>query len=260
MPHSRILVERAGPVATVLIDRAEKRNCLDLPMWEAMAEIFAELSADTALGCVILRGAGNAAFCAGADISRFGEEYGDPDRNRRYAAALDGALEAVRNCTHPVVAAVSGWCMGGGAGLASVCDFRVGGEGTRIGIPARRLNVWYPHAAMDVLLQIVGYPVACELLIEGRVFGGREALAKCMLTRCVADAEVQAEARALAARIVQGAPQANRFHKRALRELRGAMPIPPPVLAAATQFPQTEDFQEAVRAFQEKREPVFQGR
>ncbi|WBV42671.1 enoyl-CoA hydratase/isomerase family protein [Pseudoroseomonas cervicalis] len=260
MPNPHLRVSRTGPVATVVIDRIEKRNCLDLPMWEAMAEIFTELSADDSLGCVILRGAGEEAFCAGADIGRFGQDHGGRAKDERYAGGLGGAIAAIRDCRHPVVAAIAGWCMGGGAALATACDFRVGGEGARIGIPARKLGIWYPHAALDLLLGIVGYPVACELLIEGRVLEGKEAKALGLLNRCVPDAAVFAEAEALAARICEGAPLSNRFHKQALRALRGPLPIPPETLAEAGRYTETEDFRNAVQAFLEKRRPVFAGR
>ncbi|MCQ4161427.1 enoyl-CoA hydratase/isomerase family protein [Roseomonas sp. GC11] len=260
MPHPQIRIRRAGPVATVLIDRAEKRNCLDLPMWEAMAEAFQALSAEESLGCVLLRGAGEAAFCAGADIADFTHDIADPARQARQSDALEATITAIRDCAHPVVAAVSGWCMGGGAALATACDFRVGGPGTRIGIPARRLGLWYPYAGLDLLLRLVGYPVACEIMLEGRVLGGEEAQALGLLTRCVPDAAVFEEATALAARITEGAPLANRFHKRALRELRGPLPVSPEARAAARGYARTEDFQGAVRAFLEKRPPVFSGR
>ncbi|MFZ6761855.1 enoyl-CoA hydratase/isomerase family protein [Pseudoroseomonas sp. WGS1072] len=260
MPHPQIRVRHAGAIATVLIDRAEKRNCLDLPMWEAMAETFTTLSADRTLGCVILRGAGAAAFCAGADIGSFERDYGDRAQNARFAAALDGALEAIRRCAHPVVAALSGWCMGGGAGLASVCDFRIGGPGTRFGIPARKLGIWYPYAALDALLQVTSYPTACELLIEGRVLEGEECLARGVLTRLVPDEAIFDEVEAIAARIAEGAPLSNRFHKRALQALRGPLPVAPEEIEAAGRYAETEDFQEAVRAFLDKRRPVFRGR
>lgn len=260
MPHPKIRVSREGPIATVLIDRAEKRNCLDLPMWDAMEEAFRDLSADPTLGCVLLRGAGEAAFCAGADIGGFTRDYPD----RRIAAGgtggLDGALAAIRDCTHPVVAAIAGWCMGGGAGLATVCDFRIGGEGLHFGIPARKLGIWYPYAALDVLQRIVGYPTACEILIEGRVLTGPEAMERGLLTRCVPDAEVFTEATALAQRICQGAPLSNRFHKQALRALRGPLPVSAEQIAAVEGYTRTEDFQNAVRAFAEKRQPVFRGK
>lgn len=260
MSHPNLRVSRDGPIATVLIDRPEKRNCLDLAMWEAMGATFAALSADESLRCVILRGAGEAAFCAGADIGGFGEDYGGREKDRRYAAGLDSALVNIRDCTHPVVAAISGWCMGGGAGLATVCDFRVGGEGMRFGIPARKLGIWYPYVALEALQAVVGYAVACELMIEGRVLDGPEALARGLLTRCVPDGAVFDEAGALAARIAEGAPLSNRFHKRALRQLRGPMPIPPAEIEAAGRYAETQDFQNAVKSFLAKRAPVFEGR
>ncbi|WP_159992897.1 enoyl-CoA hydratase/isomerase family protein [Roseomonas sp. 18066] len=259
MPHDKIRITRDGAVATVTIDRAEKRNCLDEPMWDAMEEAFRDLSEDPSLGCVLLRGAGDAAFCAGADIGGF-EAGAYPPRDPRLVGGFEGAVAAIRACRHPVVAAISGWCMGGGAGLALACDFRLGAEGMKIGIPARKLGIWYPYVALDMLREVVGYPTACEILIEGRVLTGAEALSRRLLTRLVPDAEIFAEAEALARRICEGAPLSNRFHKQALRELRGPMPIAPEQFAAAGGYARTEDFRNAVRAFLEKRKAVFAGK
>ncbi len=257
--HDRIKVTIDGPVATVLIDRAEKRNALDLAMWQALGAAFDSLGAVNDIGCVLIRGAGTAAFSAGADITAFDRDRGTPDKPTRYNEDLHHTMQAIRTCTHPVVAAISGWCMGGGAGIASMCDFRVGGVGMRLGVPARERGIWYAHAELDPILSVVGYAIACELMIEGRVFTGEEAFGKGLISRVVPDEAVFAEAEALARRICEGAPLSNRFHKRALQALRGPIPVSAGEQAAAQGFARTADFREATLAFQEKRKPVFRG-
>jgi enoyl-CoA hydratase/carnithine racemase len=256
----RILSAREGEVLTVTIARPEKRNALDRAMWAALRDVMRAADADASLGCVILRGAGEAAFSAGADISAFAVERGTPEREAAYQETLADALQAVRSCRHPTVAAIRGWCLGGGAGIATMCDFRVAGPDARIGIPARELGLFYQHAELDPILQSVGYWVACELLIEGRVFTGEEAERKGLVSRLVPNERVFAEAAALAARICAGAPLANRFHKRALQALRGPLPIGPAERRDAASFADTEDFRNAVAAFREGRKPVFRGR
>lgn len=260
MPHSLIQLARREAIATVTIARPEKRNAMDLAMWIALAEAMEGFSADISLRCVVIEGAGEEAFCAGADIAAFATERGTPEREEIYGREISRSFQSIRTCLHPVVAACRGWTMGGGAGIATMADFRVGGPSTRIGIPARNLNIYYAYGELDPILQSVGYAVAVEMLIEGRVFAGQEALEKGLITRLVADEQVKDEAQALAARIALGAPLANRFHKRALQELRGTLPISAAQVAASLAFPFTEDFSEAARAFVEKRKPVFKGR
>jgi enoyl-CoA hydratase/carnithine racemase len=260
MPHPLILVSREGRIGRVVIDRPAKRNALDLPMWIALAEAMEGFDADDTLAAVVIEGAGEEALSAGADIAAFAQERGTPEREAIYGRELGRSFQSIRRCAHPVVAACRGWTMGGGAGIATMADFRVGGPSTRIGIPARKLNIYYAYAELDPILQSVGYAVAMEMLVEGRVFLGEEANAKGFLSRFVADDQVKAEAWALAARIAEGAPLANRHHKRALQALRGALPITPAQLEASLAYPYTEDFHEAARAFVEKRAPRFKGR
>ena len=259
MSHPDLHLARDAGIATLTIDRPAKRNALTLPMWQALPGLFDGLSADPALRCVILRGAGEDAFSAGADIRGFETERGTEPRERAYNGALVAAFLAIERCAHPVVAALSGHALGGGCGLALMCDFRVGGPGTRMGIPARNLGLFYPHEGLDALLRIAGEAVAMEMLVEGRTYGGEDAMARRLLTRLVPDGQVQAEARALAGRIAEGAPLANRFHKRALRTLRGPLPITAADRAELDAFPRSADFREAVAAFREKRKPVFRG-
>jgi len=260
MPHDLIRTAVADAIATVTIDRAEKRNALDLPMWIALGEALAAASVNTELRAVIIRGAGEEAFCAGADIAAFARERGTPEREAVYGRELHGAFHAIRSCIHPTIAACSGWTMGGGCGIATMCDFRIGAPATRMGIPARKLGIFYAYDEIDPIMQSVGYAVTAELLIEGRVFTGEEALRVGLLSRLVADGGVHAEANALAARIAEGSPLSARFHKQALQKLRGALPITAADREAEGAFAYTEDFANAARAFLEKRKPEFRGR
>jgi enoyl-CoA hydratase/carnithine racemase len=260
MPHPLIRTERQGDIALVTIDRPAKRNAMDLAMWIAIAEAMEAASADGSLRCVVIRGAGEEAFSAGADIAAFQQERGTPEREAVYAREISRGFQSIRRCIHPVVAACRGWTMGGGCGIATMADFRVGGPGTRMGIPARNLSLFYHYGELDPLLQTVGYYVACELLIEGRVLTGEEAFQKGLLSRLVPDEAVVEESLALARRIAEGAPLSNRFHKAALQRLRGPLPLTEADDEAAKDFAYTEDFREAVQAFLDKRRPVWRGR
>ena len=258
--HPNLPVTREGEIAVVTFARQEVRNAFNLAMWQALGATMAALSADDALRCVVLRGAGAEAFSAGADISAFATERGSRELEDHYAAVLHTSMQSIRLCRHPVVAMIRGFCLGGGAGIATMCDFRVGGEGVRFGITARNLGIWYPYAEIDPIIEMAGTGVVAEILIEGRIFSGREAYEKGLLSRVVADDAVEAEAMALAGRIAQGSPLSARFHKAALRMLRGPLPITEEQDAAVNGFADTEDFKAAFRAFLAKRKPVWQGR
>lgn len=260
MYHPKLSIARHGPIAIVAFDRPERRNAFDLSMWRGLQVTMEALSADDQLRCIVLRGAGTAAFSAGADIGAFEAERGTPEREEEYAHVLDSSMQSIRLCQHPVVAMIMGHCLGGGAGIATMCDFRVGGEGIRMGITARNLGIWYPYAEIDPIIELAGTGVASEMLIEGRIFTGREAYEKGLLSRVVADHAVEAEALALAQRISEGSPLSARFHKAAIRRLRGPLPVTPAEEAAVSDFTRTQDFQDACRAFLAKQKPVFRGR
>jgi enoyl-CoA hydratase len=260
MPDARLTVTRDNAIAVVTFDRPEQRNAFDLSMWRGLRSIMRQLSADEELRCVVLRGAGDKAFSAGADIGAFAAERGTDEREAEYADVLDESMQSIRLCQHPVVAMIMGYCLGGGAGIATMCDFRVGGEGARIGITARNLGVWYPYAEIDPIVSLAGTGVASEMLIEGRIFTGREAYEKGLLSRVVADDMVEAEALALARRVADGSPLSARYHKAAIRRLRGTLPVTREEELASSNFTRTEDFKNACRSFMAKQKPVFRGR
>ena len=256
----RLLVDRHGPVAVVSFNRPEAYNAFDLAMWRGLQAVMESLSAEDALRCIVLRGTGTRAFSAGADITAFPEERGSREREEEYAHVLDASMQSIRLCRHPVVAMIMGHCLGGGAGIATMCDFRVGGESIRFGITARNIGLWYPYAEIDPIIRMVGTGVAAEMLIGGRIFSGREAYEKGLLSRVVPDGAVEHEAMALAERISEGAPLSARFHKQAIRQLRGPLPVSEEDERAASDFMETEDFKNACQAFIAKRKPIFTGR
>lgn len=169
VPAEEIVVTAAGGVVTIALNRPAKRNAVSLAMWRRLAEIFAGVGRQDGARAVVLTGTGSN-FCAGADISEFATVRADSSMGEAYEAVADSATRAVRDCDLPTIAAVSGYAMGGGCGLALACDFRIGDDSTRMGIPAARLGIVYGPLDCSLLLRQVGLANAKRVLYSGRAF------------------------------------------------------------------------------------------
>ncbi len=255
-----ILVDRDGVIATVVLNRPEKLNALTRDMWLRLGEAMAGLSADDEIRCVVLRGAGGKAFAPGNDISEFETDRFDPASAKAYGAVMHRTLAAIRDCRHPSVALIEGICVGGGLEIASLCDIRICGASSRFGVPVNRLGLVMAHAELDSLVRLVGPGIAAEIVLEGRVFDAAEAKDKGLVTRVVADGEVEAEALGAARRIAAGAPLVARWHKQFLRRLADPRPLTEAEADEGFACFGTEDFATGTRAFLTKTEPEFEGR
>lgn len=255
-----ILVERDGPIATVVLNRPEKLNALSRASWSELGQRMRELSADADLRCVILRGAGEKAFAAGADIAEFPALRADAVQGRAYGELIHDTMQAVGTCVHPTIAMIQGVCVGGGLEVALMCDLRICGEGSRFGVPINRLGLTMGYGELAGLLSVVGPAVALEILLEGRVFDARAALAKGLVHRVVGDGQVEAEARATAERVAAGAPLVARWHKRFIRKLIALPELSPAEWNKGYACFDTEDYREGLRAFLAKQEPRFRGK
>ncbi|GGC37435.1 3-hydroxybutyryl-CoA dehydratase [Siccirubricoccus deserti] len=249
----------ASGVVTVSLTRPEKRNAVSLAMWRALGPLYRALGADPAVRAVILTGAGHH-FCAGADISEFAAVRSTLADIAAYEEAADGATAAIRDCPKPTIAAVSGYGVGGGCGLALACDLRVGDATTRMGIPAARRGVVYGALDTGLLLRAVGLSAAKLILYSARLLPAADCLRLGLLNE-VAPAAALPAAEALAAEIAANAPLSVAGAKRVLEvmaagdEAARAAEIHAIVERAAT----SDDYREASRSFVEKRAPVFRG-
>ena len=260
MSDEPILVARDGTLATVVLNRPHKLNAMTKPMWQRLGAVMRELSADDSLRCIVLRGAGGKAFAPGNDIAEFETERSSFDQGKAYGAVLHGALGAIADCRHPTLALIEGICVGGGLEIAALCDIRICGEGSRFGVPINKLGLVMAHAELAALVQLAGRAVALEMLLEGRVFGAREALDKRLVHRVVPDTEVEAEAYASARRIAAGAPLVARWHKRFLRQIDSGTALTEADRDEGFRCYDTEDFRIGLQAFLGKATPEFVGR
>ena len=175
--------EIEGPVASVLIDNPARRNALDLAMWSAIPPLFERLESEPGVRVIVLRGAGELAFASGADISEFETVRSTAEGGKAYEAANEAAFRAIAQCALPVIAMIRGFCLGGGLGLAVSCDLRVAAEGAVFGIPAARLGVGYPPAAMAYVVAALGPMAAKDLFYTGRRIDTAEAARLGLLAR-----------------------------------------------------------------------------
>jgi len=255
-----ILVSRDGAIATVALNNPERLNALNKPMWARLGAVMRELSADDALRCIVLRGAGEKAFAAGADIAEFASERANSKQAKPYGNLIHETMQAVARCRHPTVAMIKGACVGGGLEIAAMCDLRVCGNSSRFGIPVNKLGLTMAYGELTGLLALVGRAVALEILLEGRVFEADEAYRKGLVNRVVPDDQVEAEASAAARRIAEGAPLVNRWHKQFIERLTVTAQIPPADWDEGFACFDTADYKEGVDAFLNKRKPDFKGR
>lgn len=255
-----ILVEREGAIATVVLSRPAKLNALTRAMWRDLGTAINALSADDAVRCIIVRGAGERSFSPGNDIGEFATERANREQAIAYGHDMHATAAALERCRHPLVAQIHGICVGGGLEIAALCDLRICGESSRFGAPIRNLGLVMAHAEMAPLVRLVGESVALEILLEGRIIDAREARDRGLVSRVVPDDQVATEARNSAQRIAEGAPLVARWHKRFARRLRDPAPLTDAEYLEAFDCFDTADFREGTAAFLGRRPPAFRGR
>ncbi len=247
-------------VAVVTLNRPGKRNAVNLAMLRALGRIFADLGGDDRVRVVILTGAGGN-FSAGADISEFPQVRFDAESGRIYEEAGEVASLAIRDCRKPTIAAISGYAIGGGCGLALCCDFRVADASARMGITAARLGIVYGIVDCELLYRQVGLANAKQVLFTGRHFAIEDCVAMGLVDIRAPETAIE-NAHALAAEIAGNAPLSVAGSKLILEAIathsvdRRAQEI----AAALDGALESADYREGARAFAEKRRPNFIGR
>ena len=254
-----ILVALKDGVAIVTLNRPRKRNAVHLAMWLNLETAFVELRKNPDVRVVILTGAGGN-FCAGADISEFGDVRSDAESGRIYEQATEAATIAIRDFPLPTIAAVSGYGVGGGCGLALACDFRVGDPSTQMGIPAARLGIVYSALDCSLLYRAVGLASAKRVLFSGRHFPLDQCIGMGLIDSAhTTDALIGA--REMAGEFVANAPLSLRGSKLVLEALDAHQleAKEKSILAIIDSAFESADYREGARAFLEKRSPVFVG-
>jgi enoyl-CoA hydratase/carnithine racemase len=230
-------------------------------MWHELARIFGALARDEAVRCIVVRGAdGN--FAAGADISEFATARFDQASGRRFhLETLGGAIEAIRTVPQPVIAAIEGFCIGGGLEIAVACDLRIAVDDAHLGAPVGKVGFPFALPELLPLLALVGPGVAADLLLAGRVFSGSEAQAAGLVQRAVPRDDHARVTEETVRAIVAGSPVAARQNKAQIRSvLDGGMQYSQAQLDASFAFLDSDDYREGIAAFLAKRPPQFAGK
>ncbi len=259
MTCTELLCTRSDAIATITLNRPEKRNALTVPMLEAFHAAVREVATSSDIRVLILRGAGKA-FCAGLDLKEMGLAR-RPDGSVEYPE-IEDALHELERCPIPTIAMMQGDAIAGGLELALHCDLRVAGASARMGMPLAKIGLVVPFPLTQKLLDTVGTVKTKEMLFTGALLDAESARAAGLVTRVVPDAELEAATLALATDIAANAPLSLRTMKAAINEANGFRnPRPSEALAAqAAATRRSDDLQEGLRAVFEKRRAIFHGR
>ena len=260
MSYKNLLVESRDVVSVVTINRPDKLNALNDRTMEELEAAFAAIAADPEVRGVVLTGAGEKAFVAGADIGELATQ--SPVDGKERSIRGQKVLDRIENLGKPVVAAVNGFALGGGCELAMACHVRVAAEGARLGTPEVKLGIMCGYAGTQRLSRLVGKGRALEILLTGEMVDAAAALAIGLVNKVVPRDKLLAESEALLRKMLANGPVSLRFTLEAVNAGL-EMPFNPAQYLEATLFGlicSTEDMKEGTKAFLEKRPPKFQGR
>jgi enoyl-CoA hydratase len=254
---AEVRLEPAGSVGWIVFDHPERRNALTASMMRDALDALDKVSQEETIRVVVLRGAGDASFISGADITAFGSQSG-VDRGPR----PEDVTSALARLDKPVIAALKGWCLGAGVMLAMAADLRVAGDDLRIGIPAAKLGIAYPRDGIDRIVALAGPAVAAEMLMLAEPYDADGARLAGLVNRVVPAAALWDEVGRMADALAANAPLTLAASKLTIDSVQRPYDAPAADAAASaiSRCYGSEDFREGQRAFVEKRPPDFQGR
>jgi enoyl-CoA hydratase/carnithine racemase len=255
-------VERDDHVGTIVLDHPERHNAISSDMWRGLLDAATDLTEDDTVRVVVLRGAGQKAFAAGADISQFGEKRSDSSANRSYDDTAAAAHAALTGMPKPLIALIHGYCIGGGLAVALTADLRLASDDARFTIPAARLGLGYGAAGIGKLVQLIGPSAAKRILFLADRFGPDEALTMGLVNRVVPKAELDNAVSEWVNTIAENAPLTLKAVKATVAEWSRPESKQDfgEVDAMIRACFDSADYQEGVSAFMEKRTPRFTGR
>jgi len=257
----QIIARKEEQIGWLIFNNPSRRNAVTLAMWEAIPSVLAAFEADPEVRVVVLTGAGNKAFVAGADISEFDQVRNSTDNVSYYAEQVSAANSAIAAIGKPTIAMIRGVCVGGGVGIALNCDIRISADDALFAIPAAKLGLGYGHAGLKQLVDLVGPSFAKEIFYTARLFSAAEALAMGLINRALPTAALESYVRDYCQTIAQNAPLTAQSVKQIIAQIVAEAPLDEAYCDRLVQICfESEDYIEGRQAFMEKRPPDFKGK
>lgn len=252
----------SGGLAWLVLRNPERLNAIRLEMWQAIPDALARLGEDPDVRVVVVRGHGKDAFASGADISEFETHRKDARSAAAYEQVTARAFDALTAFPKPLVAMVTGVCVGGGCAIAASTDLRIASSGAKFALPPARLGLGYHFKGIQRLVQLVGPGTAAEILFTARQYSAEDFHRLGFVNQVVPPSELEQVTLRTASAIAANAPLSLMAAKRAIVEsLRdGSERDLDAVQRLIAHCFESEDYAEGVRAFLEKRRPEFKGR
>lgn len=253
-----LVLRKDGAIATLLINRPDKRNPISFAMWKALPGLVEEVEGDQDVKVLIVRGAGDKAFSAGADISEFERYRADSAGARVYNEATHVAERALAGLSKPAIAMIHGFCIGGGAEIALACDLRFADTQARFGITPARLGIVYSLTATKQLSDLAGPAVTKYILFSGEHLPARRAYEVGVVDELLAPEDLEVRTLEFAELIASRSQYSVRSSKRIVQKIQaGQTEDDDETLRLRNDSFDGDDYKEGVRAFLDKRQPVF---